>query len=825
MANGDIRQKIVLEGEKEYNAALKEAQRSLKVLRSELKAETAELGKNASEQQKNEVRTRNLQKQIKEQEKVVRTYEKALKEVREKYGDNEEAVAKWEVKLNDARTSLYNLKNSLDDTATSMTKVGSAAKSSGDMGIVAMNSLAESLERVGSVGDSISGTLESAFTGIVGTIKDVVTEVWTSVVDLAARSNNLVDLAGFWNTDVTTIQKYKGAVAEASGSLEDLNSVVTKINAGDAKKIAELTGVSGENYSDQWQYAMAVMDAMHQMTIEQRNAAGFEIFGGRQATKAFDLLNDWGTVLDHLDKYDVEKGGYGLTKEQLQNMSDLYDKVNGLKESWQSLKDMATVELFGDLALNITGNLQNIVDAFKEYFDAEDDAGREAALQKVRENIEKMFEAIKEAIEKGIEMLGDLADELQKSEDPAVRAFGSFLEKIVNVLEWFSDESNWKTVERGFEALIGVWAIGKIGKALSNISAFAADVKTILGGGSKLFSLSGGNSGGSGGTGGTSGTGGTGGTAAGGGFFAKAAGAIKSGFAANGLWGLTPAAVVAAAVTPALIAQNDAIENMREEQAQMEEAAAKLEAENSENARFVRTTAANSFLVKDANGNELKNVLGQSYSQLTDETFESLMGLKDRSGAEMAKLRWALMGVVNPMTGNYAWNDLESLWNGELEANDAPELAAAIAKALSETDIGKMWGWQRGSGVVNGREAPAGWVWNNGVYQRVDDEGNLMWGKSAYFKDSAYMDERLLNEWIAQQNALWSETHGGISADSWNGTGGGINAEISEASANLIGTSVKGAVSGIQVLMDGTVVGHLVAPTVSQDIAREAALP
>ena len=47
--NGDIRQKIVLEGEREYSAALKEAQRNLKVLRSELKAETAELGKNATE--------------------------------------------------------------------------------------------------------------------------------------------------------------------------------------------------------------------------------------------------------------------------------------------------------------------------------------------------------------------------------------------------------------------------------------------------------------------------------------------------------------------------------------------------------------------------------------------------------------------------------------------------------------------------------------------------------------------------------------------------------------------------------------------------------
>ena len=42
-----IKQRIELEGEKEYNAALAEARRNLKTLRSELKAETAELGSNA----------------------------------------------------------------------------------------------------------------------------------------------------------------------------------------------------------------------------------------------------------------------------------------------------------------------------------------------------------------------------------------------------------------------------------------------------------------------------------------------------------------------------------------------------------------------------------------------------------------------------------------------------------------------------------------------------------------------------------------------------------------------------------------------------------
>ena len=68
----EIKQKITLEGEKQYNQAIKEAQRNLKTLKSELKAETAELGKNATEQQKAETRAKSLKQQIAEQEKIVK---------------------------------------------------------------------------------------------------------------------------------------------------------------------------------------------------------------------------------------------------------------------------------------------------------------------------------------------------------------------------------------------------------------------------------------------------------------------------------------------------------------------------------------------------------------------------------------------------------------------------------------------------------------------------------------------------------------------------------------------------------------------------------
>lgn len=491
-----IKQKIELDGEKEYKQALKDANRELKTLQSALKAETAELGKNATAQEKNEVKIRNLQKQIKEQEKVVKTYTKALEEVREKYGDNEDEIAKWEQKLNNARAALANMKNDLEGVGDGF----KAMQTDANMATVASKSAADAIGSLADIGGSISDSIEGIFTGMLTTVKGAISDIWADVVDLAARSNNLVDLAGFWNTDVTTIQKYAGAVEAASAHLEDLSAIVTKINAGDMKKITELTGVSGANYKDQWEYAMAVMDAMSKMSKEQRNAAGFEIFGGRQATKAFDLLNDWQTVLDNLDKFDATKGGYGLAEEELQNMSTLYDKINAVKASWQSLKDMATVKLFGSLSLDLTSNAQGILDGFLAYFNAENDQEREEAISQIEENITAMFTRVKQAIQDGIALVDKIAEDMKGSEDPTVKTIGNLMGGLADALEWFT-EDNMSHVVTALEILAAFWIAGKGLQMAGTIAELAANIRTL-----SFFKLIGGSAGGLGAVGETVGT-------------------------------------------------------------------------------------------------------------------------------------------------------------------------------------------------------------------------------------------------------------------------------------------------------------------------------
>ena len=484
MATKEIKQRIRLEGEDQYNRAIKEAQRNLRTLKTELKAETAELGKNATEQQKAETRAKSLRQQIAEQEKVVKTLREALDEAKREYGDNADVVQSWEQKLNNARTTLAGMKNDLDGLGQGMQKTGNDAA----MATVAAKSLADSFGKIAEAGNSISGAIESIFTGMVSTVRTAITEVWEEMVELAGRANSWVDLAGFWNTDAATIQKWTHAVEGAHNSFEDLNNAVTRINMGDQKKIAAATGVSGENYSDKWQYAMAVMDAMARMDYEQKLAAAGEVFGEKRATKILDLLNDWGTISENLSKFDVENGGIGMSEEQIQDMATLAEKVDLIKTTWQAFIDSFMAEHLAKLGLDLTGNAQTILEDLIKFVETGDDAD----LAKLEQDITDFFDRIVAAIKAAAEKLGEAGAQLEESDNGIVKAIGKALTGISDALEWLADENNIQQVIHGFELLAGFWVAGKGLALVSTIAQLAANFKIVTGGAGTLTGLLGG---------------------------------------------------------------------------------------------------------------------------------------------------------------------------------------------------------------------------------------------------------------------------------------------------------------------------------------------
>ena len=475
MANKEIKHTIRLDGEKEYSAAIRDAQRNLRTLRSELKAETAELGANATAQQKNEARSKSLKAQIAEQEKVVETLKKALAEAKKDYGDNEDVVQKWEQKLNEARTTLANMQNGLADTENAMRGVSGATAE----GVTATKSFADALDSIASVGESVSGAIEDIFTGLIGTVRDVVVDLWDLIGETAAKANNWTDIAGYWGTEPVEVQKWDHAVRSTSKDFADFQTMISRFAlGGKEKQITEMLGISDVNYESQWDYAIACMEQISRMTKDGTLPDNFweEIFGEKKATKAMNIINDWDSIQQNLAEFDPENGGFGLNEEQTAAMNQYKMDMDELVVKWEALKDSVAAGLgviAADLLVNVSGGL----DALNDYLNADTEEERQAAIQKLETNVRELFEKVAAAIEAGLEVLAQVGSDLQNSDDPIVQAIGNILTGITDALQWLVRHD--KEVVAALRAIFGTWLTAKLATIAGKLASIVADIQTI----------------------------------------------------------------------------------------------------------------------------------------------------------------------------------------------------------------------------------------------------------------------------------------------------------------------------------------------------------
>ena len=487
----EIKQRIVLEGEKEYNQAINEAKRNLKTLRSELKAETAELGANATAQQKNEARAKSLKEQIKEQEKIVQTLREALKEAQKEYGDNADVVATWEQKLNEARATLGNMKNDLERTGAGFkTLQGEAAQT-----VVATKAVADSLEKVGESAGKIADTIQGVFTTVLDQITAAAGKVWELIATTAAKANNWTDLASYYGSSADEIQMWNRSIEAAGGSFEDFIAIVNQMAyGGKTKSITETLGISREKYQDDIQYTLAVLDKLQQKKEELSqndfdtlmedlfsrksrqymwflsNAQGHEDQNG-------NWINGW---RDNPERWSGQ-GTYGVSEEGLSNLNDVYIKMQEIDQQWDAIKSKVA-EGLGTAALNITTSVSGILEGLGEYMDVaaddpEKDQKRAAALEKIRKNMESFFTAVGQIIRDSIGILNEVGKDLQNSDDPATRLIGDIMVKLSEALQWITEHQ--EEVVIALQAIFGAWLVARIAALAGKLSGFVANIETI----------------------------------------------------------------------------------------------------------------------------------------------------------------------------------------------------------------------------------------------------------------------------------------------------------------------------------------------------------
>lgn len=786
----DIKQRIRLDGEKQYSQALKDAQRNLRTLRSELKAESAELGKNASEQDKARVKSENLKKQIAEQEKIVKTLQDALAEVREKYADNADEIAKYEIKVNNARAALADMQNALAGANDSVAKSGDAFKTaagSAEEGVVAAKSFAESVGNLASVGESVSGAIEGIFSGMLDSVRSAVGELWGEITQLAGRANDWADLAATWNTTAINIQQWYHAVRASHNDFSGLSQAVARIAVADPKKLAEYAKVSAVNYTDEWQMAMDVMTNLASLDNDKRIKAVSEIFGSKKVEGISDLLNDWQGIVGNLADFNPEEGGVGMTDEQMATMSEIAEKVDHISETWAAFKDSFLAGAFGKLTLDLAGSAQGILDSLIDFMSADSAEEREKAIEDLKRNMTDFFTRLGQAIGEAAKALGEVGDELSGSEDGAVAAIGKALTALSDVLEWFTDSNNIDTVIHGLETLAAFWIAGKGLAMAGKIASVAGDIKAI-----QLFSAL---------SSGAGAAGGLGGAASAAGASVSSLGSSIAGALGSALAGVTMAVTVAGFAAAAIGALGFLVKgDWKGEQEEKNKA---------EEITGVDMTPAGA--VKAAG-----QLTGEQGKEAADRVLGWLLGNHKpvepaaKTAQETPKVQ--VNGKAGDIGSGIALPTVRTPKGTEtgFDITEAQRTAAeAFFDAWKELDLNPNSEEADKTFDETAEQFEAAFAGQEKLYNMLMDNMDVLKEKGG----DNWTDMKDLpaswfrNAWEGQDNQITSSDLSGFRS-------------LPDSLYNAVLRGASSGVSGIQVTIDGYTAGRIIAPYVSQEIAR-----
>ena len=583
---------------------------------------------------------------------------------------------------------------------------------------------------------------------------------------------------------------------------------------GDHDKIKKLTGVSWAGDIDEWQYSMDVLSSIASMGHQQRNDALKELFGDRRSTKIMDILNDWQDIMRLLPQFNGNETGYGMNDQELKDMTDLWVQINTIEEKWDALKEKVAAGL-GVASMELLVNVEGVLDGVADFLKAEDDGEKEAALEKIRTNLEAFFRKLGEIVNECIGILNEVGQDLQKSDDPVTKAIGDILVGLTEALNWMVEHQ--EEVKTAFNTIFGIWLLGKLAAVAGSLGSIVMQIEAI-----KAFK--------------------------GLGAAESAAAAASAGSAQGGAWASAfwKSAKVAA---PALAFLYTLFENALTEQgnddlwdsqgnptalgAELGISQTKEEAE----AEW-RQSEEGQNSIWGGKGDRIEeagiitrgqyaalNSLWGNYSGLvkTNATQEELLEKARKEFEGQEELFDEYIRKIYELRGSGTLpKDLPLDWFGVYpEEEEDVDLTPTYDAADREQAVQDWWdAWRNAAnGDDTWDEENSAFAWMQEVFG--DDFGNV-WD-SIIAKLDEMGDKQLKLEDIPQ--SWW------LNGDQWSNTGNqqegitsGDLANFNSLPAQIQKATKEGAsagVSGIRVYMDGATVGRLVAPYVSQIIARD----
>ena len=602
MATG-VNVKMGVTGVQQFKQNMNTAKNSVKTLDQALALNEKQFKATGNAEEYMKTKTELLQVKLKEQKSVVSQAQKALEQMKK------QGVDKASASFQSMQQTLLKAQGELLDTETELKNVGTSATTA-KSGVDSMNKGLKqigdqvSFENVINGIDRITGALENAAKtalklgqrlvsstlGAGSTADEILTKstifgISPEEYQRALKTSAIID------TDVDTILNARSKLAKGIG---------TGANAD----VFQALGISTEGrHNDLEGIFWDAGDALMSMKDDvQRETYAQQLFG--RSWKELIPLFSAGR-----EEYERINGSWSVASDdQLKSLGKMDDQYQTLQAEWETFQTQMLSSLSGPMT-QVLEVLSGLMEQFNTYLQSED--GQE------------MLTAIGDALS------GLITDLTQIDPDQVMKGLKDILDKLIESLKWLADPGNQQTVTGGLKAIVGGWALLKLGGGALKLFELISGLKWLAGNPS-IPLLSGGGGGG-------------------GGLLSGLAGGAKTFISGGGgMSMLGPAVVTLAAIAPALIANANDYHNEQERSARMEESATMLQGEMGQ------------FL---HNANQAYGYQDDGRWGNMGDTYDILMGMKDRSGIEKAKLANMLYGQSSG--GSDAWLELNRLWNGE----------------------------------------------------------------------------------------------------------------------------------------------------------------
>lgn len=456
-----------------------------------------------------------------------------------------------------------------------------------------------------------------------------------------------------------SFQKMNQEVWNAATKLMSMRTELKNVESGAEGAKKETQGMNTElkqvGQGIAWQN---VTEGLHKITESMKNGAQAAVNLGKKIAKSAMDSTGWADdVLTRATKYGVD----AETVQRMDRVAEFIDTDVDTIIAAQA-KLAKNRESLGELlGLDVAG--KSVDEAFWEAGEAisamTDEWEREEAAQKVfgrgwkellplftagQEKYNQLMEEQTVLSNENVKKLGEADDAIKSIEQQVQLMKNQFwadnADKIIELLQWIID--NKDGIVTALTVIAGGFGLLKMGEFAVNVGQAVNGMKELLNlgksGTPSIPEVPGAQNGGGNGTG-------LAGKTATGGFLAKAASAVKDFFIGGAG---TPLLVLGAGLAPAMIAQNQVYAEANETRERRLNAAA---GENSLEKQFLAQAAEALHFAQGKN---------QDYAMVVS----LLEGMENRSGIEMSKLHNMLSGSVTSQ-GNYTWNELQRLWNGE----------------------------------------------------------------------------------------------------------------------------------------------------------------